>query len=86
VKTELMGPPTIVGTAVEVRIRVGRDGKFSEFLVTMRAPGLWQVVPPVADVRCVIEQVLAEHYAELREKFDELWSTTHALRPARPSR
>jgi len=75
-----------VGTAVEVKVRVERDGKSSEFLVTMRAPGLWQFVPPVADVRWVIERVLAEHHAELREKFDQIWSTTHAARPGRPSR
>jgi hypothetical protein len=85
-ETEFMGPPTIVGTAVEVRIRVGGNGKSSEFLVTMRAPGLWQFVPPVADVRWVIERALAEHHAELRAKFDEIWSATHAVRPARPSR
>jgi len=86
VKTELIGRPTIVGTAVEVKVRVERDGKWSEFLVTMRAPGLWQFVPPVADVRWVIERVLAEHHAELREKFDQLWSAAHAARPGRPSR
>jgi hypothetical protein len=85
-KTELIGRPTIVGKAVEVRIRFERDGKFSEFVVTMRAPGLWQITPPVADVRWIIERVLAEHQSELREKFDEIWSTAHARPPTRPSR
>ena len=85
-KTELIGRPTIAGTAVEVRIRVERGGKSSEFLVTMRAPGLWQFVPPVADVRWAIERVLAEHDAELRERFAQIWSTTHAVRPSRPPR
>ena len=86
VKTELIGSPTIVGTAVEVKIRVARAGKFDEFLVTMRAPVLWQYVPPVADVRWAIERVLAEHHAELRAKFDQIWSTAHAVRPSRPAR
>ena len=85
-KTELIGRPTIVGTAVEVKIRIERDGKFSEFVVTMRSPGIWQFIPPVADVRLAIERVLAAHHAELREKFDEIWSTAHAVRPARQSR
>lgn len=86
VKSELIGRPTIVGKAVEVKIRVEREGKFTDFLVTMRAPGLWQVVPPVADVRWVIERVLAEHHAELREKFDQIWSTAHAGPRSRPPR
>ena len=85
-KTELIGRPAIVGAAVEVKIRVERDGKFSEFVVTMRGPGLWQIVPPAADLRWAIERVLAEHHAELREKFDQIWSTAHAVRPSRPPR
>jgi hypothetical protein len=86
VKTELIGQPTIVGTTVEVKVRIERDGKSSEYLVTMRSPGLWQIVPPVADVRRVIERVLAEHDAELRQKFDQIWSTSHAVRPSQPPR
>jgi hypothetical protein len=86
VKTELIGQPTIVGTAVEVKIRLARDGKLEEFLVTMHAPGLWQFVPSVAGVRWAIERVLAEHHAELRAKFDQIWSNAHALPPSRPSR
>jgi hypothetical protein len=86
VKAELIGRPTIVGTAVEVKIRVTRDGKVDEFLVTMQAPGLWQFVPPVAGVRWAIERALAEHHTELRAKFDQIWSTAHGLPPSRPSR
>jgi hypothetical protein len=78
VKTELIGHPTIVKAAVEVKIRVTRDGKVQEYLVTMQAPGLWQVVPPAADYRWAIERLLTEHEAELREKFAEIWSKAHA--------
>jgi hypothetical protein len=86
VKAELIGRPAVVGTAVEVKVRVERDGKWSEFLVTMQAPGQWQFVPPVADVRWAIDRLLAEHHAELREKFGQVWSTAHAGPPTRPSR
>ena len=75
-----------MGTTVEVKIRVARDGKVEEFLVTMQAPGLWDFVPAVAGMRWAIERVLAEHHAELRAKFDQIWSTAHALPPPRPSR
>jgi hypothetical protein len=85
-KPELIGRPTIVGRTIEVKIRVDRDGKSQEFLVTMQAPGQWQFVPSVADVRWAIERVLADHHAELREKFAQIWSSTHAVPPSRPSR
>ena len=85
-KAEIIGRPAIVGKAVELKIKVDREGKFSEFVVTMQAPGQWQFVPPVADVRWVIERVLAEHQADLREKFEELWSKTHAGPRTGPSR
>jgi hypothetical protein len=86
VKTELIGSPTVVGKVVEVKIRVERHGKVNEFLVTMQAPGQWQFAPPVADVRWEIERVLAEHHAELQERFAQIWSTAHAVPPSRPSR
>jgi hypothetical protein len=86
VKTELIGHPTVVSNAVEVKVRLERDGKSRDFVVTMHAPGLWQYNPPVADVRWAIERVLAEHHTELREKFAEIWTTTHAVPPGRPSK
>jgi hypothetical protein len=86
VKTELIGRPTIVGTAVEVKIRLEREGKSSDFVVTMYAPGMWHFAPPLADVRWVIERVLRENHAELREKFDQIWSTAHAGPQVRPPR
>jgi hypothetical protein len=77
-KAELIGRPTIVAQHVEVKIRVERDGKSDDFVVTARAPGQYKYVPFLVDVRWAIDRVLTEHEAELRELFAQVWTRNHA--------